>query len=340
VQIGDYYGSPRQWEAGGVFGADVQISVLNGANVEITGSRNAVIQTLATNTVTLNNATFYTFIVAGGANTSLVLVGNNTGNGTRVSQVATRTISGTGSLVIGGSPYAGDITTTTITLPTNLTADGTPQEPTPTVTMMGLPLVPNTHFTYTHANNIDPGTATVTITGIGNFTGSTTADFTINPAQSNQQPPPPPPQPPITPPPPPPQQPPPPTSDYEEWFQEPEYWVAFYPNNITFDIANPQDITITMSMAGEVPLNMRLPRIGRLTHGGRPLTEGEHWSAYANQLTIYTDFLNTLPQGRRFINVEGHGQIRVDVIETEPVQPSMPRIPFWLRILVWLNSQI
>ena len=59
---------------------------------------------------------------------------------------------------------------------------GSEIKPEPTVTD-GSALTKGTHFTYTYINNTDAGTnATVTINGQGNYTGTASKTFTINPA--------------------------------------------------------------------------------------------------------------------------------------------------------------
>ena len=52
-------------------------------------------------------------------------------------------------------------------------------EPEPTVTWNGKTLVKGTDYTLSYENNTDAGTATVTLTGCGNFTGTKTATFEI-----------------------------------------------------------------------------------------------------------------------------------------------------------------
>jgi len=50
-------------------------------------------------------------------------------------------------------------------------------------------LTPGTDYTATYGSNVGPGTATVTVTGVGNYAGSTaTATFTITPAGQSAQP--------------------------------------------------------------------------------------------------------------------------------------------------------
>ncbi len=53
--------------------------------------------------------------------------------------------------------------------------------PEPVVTFDGNALVKDTDYTLSYTNNVDLGTATVTITGIGNYTGSASENFTITP---------------------------------------------------------------------------------------------------------------------------------------------------------------
>ena len=108
---------------------------------------------------------------------------NNTNTGT-----AKATIKGKGN-------YSGTITKEfTITpadisqLTASLSADifrynGAEQKPSVTVKSGDKTLVPDTDFTVSYSDNIDVGTATVTITGQGNYTGSMTRTFTITNAR-------------------------------------------------------------------------------------------------------------------------------------------------------------
>lgn len=59
------------------------------------------------------------------------------------------------------------------------TYDNTPKTPTVTVTDGGNALTLGTHYTVSYSNNTNAGTANVTITGIGNYTGSRIEHFTI-----------------------------------------------------------------------------------------------------------------------------------------------------------------
>ena len=65
-----------------------------------------------------------------------------------------------------------------------VTYDGTAHEPTPNVKYSGTNLTLNTDYTLSYTNNVNAGTATVTVTGKGGYEGSTgTKTFTINPKE-------------------------------------------------------------------------------------------------------------------------------------------------------------
>ena len=61
-----------------------------------------------------------------------------------------------------------------------IACDGTAREPSVTVNYMGEELDAN-NYSVAYTNNVEPGEATVTITGKGNCTGTASAQFTINP---------------------------------------------------------------------------------------------------------------------------------------------------------------
>ncbi|MDQ0289312.1 MBG domain-containing protein [Oligosphaera ethanolica] len=62
------------------------------------------------------------------------------------------------------------------------TYDGLAQTPTPEVKDGDTVLVKGTHYTLSYADNTNAGIATVTVTGIGDYTGSVNTTFAINPA--------------------------------------------------------------------------------------------------------------------------------------------------------------
>ena len=67
--------------------------------------------------------------------------------------------------------------------PTEFTYNGQEQKPTVTVKDGSAVLVKDTDYTLAFTNNVNAGTATVTATGMGNYTGTKTATYVINPAE-------------------------------------------------------------------------------------------------------------------------------------------------------------
>lgn len=62
---------------------------------------------------------------------------------------------------------------------TDYTYSGTAKEPVPTVVVGSKTLEPGTDYTVSYENNTDAGTGKVVITGMGNYTGSTSKEFSI-----------------------------------------------------------------------------------------------------------------------------------------------------------------
>ena len=62
---------------------------------------------------------------------------------------------------------------------TTYTYDGTEKKPSVTVTDGQVTLIAS-NYTVAYSNNVNAGTATVTITGVGNYSGTITLEFTIN----------------------------------------------------------------------------------------------------------------------------------------------------------------
>ena len=60
------------------------------------------------------------------------------------------------------------------------TYTGSAITPSPTVTLNGTELVKNTDYTLSYSNNVNVGTATITATGKGDYTGTVSTTFTIN----------------------------------------------------------------------------------------------------------------------------------------------------------------
>jgi len=108
---------------------------------------------------------------------------NNTNAGT-----ATVTVTGTGDYT--GSKTANftinkkNASTFTIDAIAAQTYNGSALTPVVTVKDGAATLALTTDYTVSYSNNTNAGTATVTVTGTGNYTGSKTANFTINKANS------------------------------------------------------------------------------------------------------------------------------------------------------------
>ncbi|WP_411676368.1 bacterial Ig-like domain-containing protein [Caproicibacter sp.] len=75
-----------------------------------------------------------------------------------------------------------DIGTASIANITGCQYTGNPVEPDLTVTVGGTALTKGTDYTVSYVSNTDPGTATATVTGINNYTGSLSKTFTIGKA--------------------------------------------------------------------------------------------------------------------------------------------------------------
>jgi|GEM_PF-6914087 len=63
------------------------------------------------------------------------------------------------------------------------TYDGNEKKPVVSVIYNHTVLTKDVHYTVAYSNNINPGTATVTVTGIGNYAGTKTLNFTITESQ-------------------------------------------------------------------------------------------------------------------------------------------------------------
>ena len=100
---------------------------------------------------------------------------------------ATITINGignyTGSKKINFNivPKKLDISSATVNSINSQTYTGSSIEPSVTVTLNGKTLKLNEDYTLTYSNNVNVGTATITINGIGNYTGSKKVNFNIAP---------------------------------------------------------------------------------------------------------------------------------------------------------------
>lgn len=138
-----------------------------------TGSALAPTITVKNGSTTLKKDTDYT-----------VSYSNNTNAGT-----ATATITGKGNYT--GTKSAeftinkADISSASIASIAAQTYTGSAIKPAVTVTLNGKTLASSTDYTVAYSNNTNAGTATVSVTGTGNYAGTTTAKFTINKAASS-----------------------------------------------------------------------------------------------------------------------------------------------------------
>ncbi len=112
-----------------------------------------------------------------------VAYGNNTKVGT-----GTATITGIGSYsgtkAVTFKIVPASISSATIAAIADQVYKGFALAPSLTVTFNGKSLKKGTSYTVAFVDNVDCGTATVTITGVGNFTGSQSATFRIIPAKA------------------------------------------------------------------------------------------------------------------------------------------------------------
>ena len=142
------------------------------AAVTYNGSAQTPTVTVMDGSTTLTSGTDYT-----------VAYSNNTNAGT-----ATVTITGMGNYT--GTKNANftinpkNASNLTISDIAAVTYNGSAQTPTVTVKDGTTTLTNGTHYTVSYSNNTNAGTATVTITGMGNYTGTKNANFTINPKRA------------------------------------------------------------------------------------------------------------------------------------------------------------
>ena len=119
---------------------------------------------------TLTNGTDYTLsytnnINAGTATVTITGKGNYSGTVSKNFTISAASLSGAEVSGIAGRTY-----------------NGTAQTQNPTVKVGGRTLTNGTDYTLSYANNTNAGTATVTITGKGNYTGTISKAFTISAA--------------------------------------------------------------------------------------------------------------------------------------------------------------
>jgi len=91
----------------------------------------------------------------------------------------------TGTRVVNFTINPKNASNLTINSISAVTYNGSAQTPTVTVKDGSTTLTSGTHYTVSYSNNTNAGTATATITGKGNYTGTKSANFTINPKNAS-----------------------------------------------------------------------------------------------------------------------------------------------------------
>ena len=143
-------------------------SVANVSSQTYTGNVISPLPTITYNNKTLKKDTDYTLsysnnINAGTATITITGKGNFTGTTSKTFSISARAMSDTSVANISSQTYTGNVIS-----------------PLPTITYNNKTLKKDTDYTLSYSNNINAGTATITITGKGNFTGTTSKTFSIS----------------------------------------------------------------------------------------------------------------------------------------------------------------
>ena len=142
-------------------------SVANISSQTYTGNGISPLPTITYNNKTLKKDTDYTLsysnnINAGTATITITGKGNFTGTTSKTFSISARAMSDTSVANISSQTYTGNVIS-----------------PLPTITYNNKTLKKDTDYTLSYSDNINAGTATITITGKGNFTGMTSTTFII-----------------------------------------------------------------------------------------------------------------------------------------------------------------
>ena len=143
-------------------------SVANVSSQTYTGNGISPLPTITYNNKTLKKDTDYTLsysnnINAGTATITITGKGNFTGTTSKTFSISARAMSDTSVANISSQTYTGNVIS-----------------PLPTITYNNKTLKKETDYTLSYSNNINAGTATITITGKGNFAGTTSKTFSIS----------------------------------------------------------------------------------------------------------------------------------------------------------------
>ena len=143
-------------------------SVANVSSQTYTGNVISPLPTITYNNKTLKKDTDYTLsysnnINAGTATITITGKGNFTGTTSKTFSISARAMTDTSVANVSSQTYTGNVIS-----------------PLPTITYNNKTLKKDTDYTLSYSNNINAGTATITITGKGNFTGTTSKTFSIS----------------------------------------------------------------------------------------------------------------------------------------------------------------
>ena len=142
-------------------------SVANVSSQTYTGNVISPLPTITYNNKTLKKDTDYTLsysdnINVGTATITITGKGNFAGTTSKTFSISARAMSDTSVANISSQTYTGNVIS-----------------PLPTITYNNKTLKKDTDYTLSYSDNINVGTATITITGKGNFTGMTSTTFII-----------------------------------------------------------------------------------------------------------------------------------------------------------------
>ena len=142
-------------------------SVANISSQTYTGNVISPLPTITYNNKTLKKDTDYTLSYSNNTNAGTATItitgkGNFTGTTSKTFSISARAMSDTSVVNVGSQTYTGNSIL-----------------PLPTITYNNKTLKKDTDYTLSYSNNINAGTATITITGKGNFTGMTSTTFII-----------------------------------------------------------------------------------------------------------------------------------------------------------------
>ena len=143
-------------------------SVANVSSQTYTGNGISPLPTITYNNKTLKKDTDYTLsysnnINAGTATITITGKGNFTGTTSKTFSISARAMSDTSVANISSQTYTGNVIS-----------------PLPTITYNNKTLKKDTDYTLSYSDNINVGTATITIIGKGNFAGTTSKTFSIS----------------------------------------------------------------------------------------------------------------------------------------------------------------